>query len=86
VSHKIGRLIVPWALVGLFIASLALAPGNVLYAIVLAAQGVFYGLAISGALFEARERFARVAFTFVTMNISVVVGLAALRRGREVWR
>jgi len=86
VSHKIGRLIVPWALVGLFIASLALAPENVLYAIVLAAQGVFYGLAISGALFEARERFARVAFTFVTMNISVIVGLAALRRGREVWR
>jgi cellulose synthase/poly-beta-1,6-N-acetylglucosamine synthase-like glycosyltransferase len=86
VSHKIGRLVVPWALMGLFISSLALAPDHVAYAVVLAAQGVFYGLAISGALFQARERFARVAFTFVTMNISVIVGLAALRRGREVWR
>ena len=52
----------------------------------LAAQGVFYGLAIAGALFQARERFARIAFTFVMMNLSAVAGLAALRRGREVWR
>jgi poly-beta-1,6-N-acetyl-D-glucosamine synthase len=86
VSHKIGRLIVPWALLGLFVSSLALAPGNVLFFLVLAGQGVFYGLAIAGAMFQARERFARVAFTFVMMNLSAIAGLAALRRGREVWR
>lgn len=86
VSHKIGRLIVPWALLGLFIASLALAPGNVLYFLALAAQGVFYGLALAGAMFQARERFSRIAFTFVMMNFSAIAGLAALRRGREVWR
>ena len=86
VSHKVGRLIVPWALLGLFVGSLALAPANVLAALVLAAQGVFYGLAIAGAMFEARERFARIAFTFVMMNFSAIAGLAALRRGREVWR
>jgi biofilm PGA synthesis N-glycosyltransferase PgaC len=86
VSHKVGRLIVPWALVGLFASSLALAPGNVLYALVLALQGVFYGLALSGAIFQVRERFARVAFTFVMMNFAALTGLAALRRGREVWR
>ncbi len=86
VSHKIGRLVVPWALVGLFIASLALARGNVFYALPLAAQGVFYGLALAGAIFHARERFARIAFTFVMMNVAAVAGLAALRRGREVWR
>jgi cellulose synthase/poly-beta-1,6-N-acetylglucosamine synthase-like glycosyltransferase len=86
VSHKIGRLVVPWALVGLFAASLALAPASVLYAAVLAGQGVFYGLAIAGAMFQARERFAALAFTFVLMNFSAVAGLAALRRGREVWR
>jgi len=50
------------------------------------AHGVFYGLALAGALFHARERFARVAFTFVMLNLSAVAGLAALRRGREVWR
>jgi biofilm PGA synthesis N-glycosyltransferase PgaC len=86
VSHKVGRLIVPWALVGLFASSLSLAPANVLYAPVLALQGVFYGLALSGALFQARERFVRVAFTFVMMNFAALTGLAALRRGREVWR
>jgi biofilm PGA synthesis N-glycosyltransferase PgaC len=86
VSHKIGRLIVPWALLGLFVSSLALARGSVLYAPVLALQGVFYGLALSGAIFQARERFARVAFTFVMMNFAAMAALAALRRGREVWR
>jgi biofilm PGA synthesis N-glycosyltransferase PgaC len=86
VSHKIGRLVVPWALVSLFVSTLVLAPDHVLYAVVLAAQGIFYGLALSGALFEARERLARVAYTFVVMNLSAVTGLAALRRVREVWR
>jgi poly-beta-1,6-N-acetyl-D-glucosamine synthase len=85
-SHKVGRLVVPWALVGLFVATVALARQSVLYAPVLFAHGVFYGLALAGALFHARERFARVAFTFVMLNLSAVAGLAALRRGREVWR
>lgn len=86
VSHKIGRLVVPWALVGLFVATLALAPQHVFFAVVLAAQGIFYGLALSGGLFEARDRLARIAYTFVVMNVSAVAGLLALRRVREVWR
>ena len=86
VSHKIGRLIVPWALVALFVSTLVLAPEHGFYAVVLAAQGIFYGLAISGALFDVRERFARIAYTFVLMNLSAVAGLVALRRVREVWR
>jgi cellulose synthase/poly-beta-1,6-N-acetylglucosamine synthase-like glycosyltransferase len=85
-SHKVGRLIVPWALVALFISTVVLARESVLYAPVLFAHGIFYGLALAGALFQARERFARVAFTFVMLNVSAVAGLAALRRGREVWR
>jgi cellulose synthase/poly-beta-1,6-N-acetylglucosamine synthase-like glycosyltransferase len=85
-SHKVGRLLVPWALIGLFAATLALAPAHPLAAVLLALQGIFYGLAITGAIFDARERLARVAFTFVMMNVSAVVGLAALRHGREVWR
>ena len=85
-SHKIGRLVVPWALVALLASSLALAPRHLFYAAVLGAQGVFYGLALAGAMFDQRERFTRIAFTFVMMNVSAVAGLAALRRGREVWR
>lgn len=86
VSHKIGRLVVPWALVGLLISTIALAQRHVLFALILAAQGVFYGLALSGALFQVRDRLARIAYTFVMMNVSAVAGLLALRRVREVWR
>jgi hypothetical protein len=32
------------------------------------------------------ERAARVAFTFVMMNVAAVSGLFALGRGREIWR
>lgn len=86
VSHKLGRLVVPWALVALLIATIAVAQVHVFFAVVLAAQGIFYGLALSGALFQVRDRLARVAYTFVVMNLSAVAGLLALRRVREVWR
>jgi cellulose synthase/poly-beta-1,6-N-acetylglucosamine synthase-like glycosyltransferase len=86
VSHKIGRLVVPWALVALLISTISVAQVHVFFAVVLAAQGIFYGLALSGALFQVRDRLARVAYTFVVMNLSAVKGLAALRRLREVWR
>lgn len=86
VSHKLGRLIVPWALMALLASSIALASAHPIYAAAMGAQGIFYGLALSGALFEARERVARVAFIFVMMNVSAVAGLKALRRVREVWR
>ena len=86
VSHKIGRLVVPWALVALLVSTIAVAQQHVLFAVVLAAQGIFYGLALSGALFQVRDRLARVAYTFVMMNVSAVRGLGALRRVHEVWR
>jgi hypothetical protein len=31
-------------------------------------------------------RCARVAYTFVMMNVAAVVGLFSVSRGREVWR
>jgi cellulose synthase/poly-beta-1,6-N-acetylglucosamine synthase-like glycosyltransferase len=85
-SHKVGRLVVPWAMVGLLVSSAALALTAPIYALALAAQVLFYGLAAAGALFQVRERFTRLAFTFVMMNVAAVKGLAALGRGREVWR
>ena len=32
------------------------------------------------------DKLARVAFTFVMMNVAAVSGLFALRRGRDVWQ
>lgn len=86
VSHKIGRLVVPWALVALLVSSAVLASLAWLYVAAFVAQAAFYALAAAGAWLNVRERLSRVAFTFVMMNYSAVAGLAALRRGREVWR
>ena len=60
VSHKLGRLVVPWALVALFGASLALAASSVFYFAAAAAQGIFYVLALYGGHLErqARQRHA----------------------------
>jgi cellulose synthase/poly-beta-1,6-N-acetylglucosamine synthase-like glycosyltransferase len=86
-SHKIGRLMVPWILVALFCASVTLAPaGGAIYIAALVVQLAFYGLAAAGGWLSVRERPARIALTFVVMNYSAIAGLAALRRGREVWR
>lgn len=56
VSHKVGRLLVPWALVGAFFASVMLAPANWFYATACAAQVAFYGLAGFGGWMDARAR------------------------------
>lgn len=55
-SHKVGRLLVPWALVCAFIASAALTSEGWFYTVVLGLQLVFYGLAAVGGWIESRER------------------------------
>jgi cellulose synthase/poly-beta-1,6-N-acetylglucosamine synthase-like glycosyltransferase len=55
VSHKLGRLLVPYALVALFASSLALVQ-RPLYAVFVAAQLAFYLLAGYGAWLEAAAR------------------------------
>jgi poly-beta-1,6-N-acetyl-D-glucosamine synthase len=56
VSHKVGRLVVPWALMAVFITSAALAASSWIYTIAFLAQAAFYGLAVAGAWLEARDR------------------------------
>ena len=55
-SHKVGRLFVPWALIAAFVASAVLAPSQWFFTAVLSMQIAFYGLAAVGAALEARER------------------------------
>src|SRR5581483_7154268 len=55
-SHKLGRLAVPYTLLALFASSLVLAASSALYAAVLAAQVVFFLLAGAGALLELDAR------------------------------
>ena len=55
-SHKIGRLFVPYALMAIFASSAALAPLSWIYATAFGAQVMFFALAIYGATLDRRER------------------------------
>ncbi|MGE0447577.1 MAG: glycosyltransferase family 2 protein, partial [Vicinamibacterales bacterium] len=55
-SHKVGRLFAPYALVALLVASAALALESAFYAAALGGQLVFYALALYGARLDRRER------------------------------
>jgi cellulose synthase/poly-beta-1,6-N-acetylglucosamine synthase-like glycosyltransferase len=56
VSHKLGRLIIPWALGLLLISSAFLAGDSAFYLFVFGAQVAFYGLAFYGAVLDRRGR------------------------------
>ena len=56
VSHKIGRLLAPYALLAAFFATVALAQQSVLYLAVLVGEVAFLALAGYGALLEYRVR------------------------------
>ncbi len=95
VSHKIGRLVVPWALVAALATSATLVSASWLFAAAFVLQLCFYGLAAVGGWLVTAEplrrarvlgKQTRVAYTFVMMNYAAVAGLLALRRGRAVWR
>lgn len=96
-SHKIGRLLVPYALMALFASSIVLSSSSHVYTIALLAQAVFYLHSGYGAWLEHWDRVAprqrslvqrtgRVAFTIVVMNVSAVAGVGAALLGRKVWR
>jgi poly-beta-1,6-N-acetyl-D-glucosamine synthase len=61
VSHKVGRLLVPYALLAVLVASAVLAPRSPVYAVALAAQALFYALAAYGAALDRRARQVPVA-------------------------
>ena len=85
VSHKLLRLVMPFALVTLLVASLTLhAP---IYRVALYLQLLVYGLAgisttriISGV----GARFADASFTFVVLNTAAAVAFAKFITGRKV--
>jgi hypothetical protein len=54
VSHKLGRLVVPYALLVMFLASAFLVTDHPIYGAAFAAQVLFYGLAVYGAVLDRR--------------------------------
>jgi hypothetical protein len=88
VSHKLLRLVVPFALAALLLASLAIR--GPLYRVVLILQLVFYALSVLAlGRFVKRGVLARTAdaaLTFVTLNTAAVVAFANFITGRKaVW-
>ncbi len=85
VSHKVLRLIAPFALAALLLASVLIA-GSV-YKVALGLQLVFYALGVLGVLQLRRGPIARLsdaAFTFVVLNTAALVAFANFVTGRKV--
>lgn len=85
VSHKLMRLVVPFALLALFLASSLIA--EPIYRAALAAQIAFYVLSLCVFLVPQRGllgRLADAAFTFVLLNAAAFVAFANFVRGREI--
>ena len=57
-SHKVGRLVVPWALLGALISSAVLIGRHWIYTAAFAAQAAFYALAAYGGWLDYRDRRA----------------------------
>jgi biofilm PGA synthesis N-glycosyltransferase PgaC len=84
VSHKLMRLLVPFALLAALLSSIALA--HPFYRVALGVQLAFYLLAVLGMLKlkpGAVSRVADAALTFVVLNAAAVVAFAHFVTGRK---
>ncbi|MDA8389471.1 MAG: glycosyltransferase family 2 protein [Gammaproteobacteria bacterium] len=71
-SHKVFRLLVPYALVGVLFGGLMLPPPWA--ALVTSGQIAFYGVAAAGALRRPRQVWLSIPYTFCVLNWAAVVG------------
>ncbi|MEE4175219.1 MAG: glycosyltransferase family 2 protein [Xanthomonadales bacterium] len=78
-SHKVFRLLCPWALLALAAVSIA-GVGNPLLALLALGQGLFYLAALAGRRLGRPGALAR---TFVVLNAAAVVGLYRYLAGRH---
>jgi cellulose synthase/poly-beta-1,6-N-acetylglucosamine synthase-like glycosyltransferase len=90
VSHKVLRLLCPFALGGMLASNVALvltgAPGWPLYAATLGGQLLGYFLALHGALRgEKANALSRTSHTFVMLNAAALEGLHRFLRGDLRW-
>jgi poly-beta-1,6-N-acetyl-D-glucosamine synthase len=87
-SHKVFRLLAPWAMLALLMST-ALMASSLAWALwVLLAQVVFYAAAACALRFErcARWKLMRVASAFVALNGFAVLGLWAWLRHQDLHR
>ena len=81
-SHKVGRLMLPFLLLALLVSSAFLAPP--LSAVALALQAVFYGLALLDPLMRPPvKRLSSVVRTFVVLSAAALAAASILFRPAE---
>ncbi len=86
-SHKAGRLAVPFAMAAMALSNLALLDSP-LYRAFGWLQAAFYGLAALGGLAPLRPRLLRLPFYFTMINAAAFCGIYHALRGRRglVWK
>ena len=88
-SHKVMRYFVPFFLITIFIAALLLAPRNLFYVLMLAAQLLFYLAALVGWVLEranVRSRLFALPQYFVLANLASLIALYKFLRGERYAR
>lgn len=89
-SHKVMRLVAPWAMLAAMVSNAVLAPGSALWTAMLVAQIVFYSLPLLGAWLPALGRLApvRLATTFILLNAYAALGLFEYltNRNAHLWK
>ncbi|MFZ5862714.1 MAG: glycosyltransferase family 2 protein [Nitrospirota bacterium] len=89
ISHKLLRWMVPFLLLGVFASSLALAPDGPVFRTLVAAQVLFYGIALLGYLLPSWRSAAlvRVPYFFCMSNLAILLAWGKYARGERfiVW-
>lgn len=90
VSHKVLRLVAPFAMVIALVSNLMLSAQSMVYAILLVLQLLFYVLALLPALWSGAARLlpVKIASAFLHLNTFVVLGLIEFLSNKEahLWR
>ncbi len=86
-SHKLLRWLVPWLMALVLVANLFLAMAPGLYAVLLAGQLLFYGLALAGWALAGRAglgaRLTSIPYYFCLVNLASLVALVEVFGGKE---
>jgi glycosyltransferase involved in cell wall biosynthesis len=78
-GHKVMRWLVPWFMLALLLATIALADEGGVYRALLTAQGVGYGMAAAGLLFPAARRNALIRLGYFFVQVNLALARAAIK-------
>jgi len=86
-SHKVGRLVVPFCLLGMIVTNLLLLD-RPFYRVLAILQAVFYLLTLLGALWQLRPKILRLPYYFSMINAAAFLGIyyVTLGRSRMTWK